>query len=124
MEQNYIREILCKILVLQNQEFNLENNGCDRPFLGPATTPSTYNTRPVQLFNRYTAEPWSFSYVNGETTTAITTFRIEALEDNTVTVRLLLGDNETGYTSTNQFVTIHLSTIGAIRCQPDTFITL
>ena len=124
MEQNYIQEIICKILVLQNQEFNPDANGCDRPVLGPAATPSAYNTRPVQLFNRYTAEPWTFSYTSGEVTSTIDTFRIEAMEDNTVTVRLLSGDATSGYTSTNQFVTIHLSTIGAIRCFPDVFITL
>lgn len=124
MEQNYIQEILCKILILQNQEFNPDANGCDRPFLGPSTTPSTYNTRPIQLYNRYTAEPWSFSYEEGTETGTSNVFRIEALEDNTVTIRLLVQGTDGSYTGTNQFVTIHLSTIGAIRCLPDTYITL
>ena len=124
MEQNYIQEIMCKILILQNQEFNPDANGCDRPFLGPSTAPSSYNTRPIQLYNRYTAEPWSFSYESGGEANTSNVFRIEALEDNTVTIRLLASSADGGYSSTNQFVTIHLSTIGAIRCLPDVYISL
>ena len=124
MEQNYIQQILCKILALQNQEFDLDNSGCDRPFLGPSPAITNYNTRPVMLYNRYTAEAWSFAILNETTTTNSNLFRIEALEDNTVTVRLLSEAEDGSYTSTNQFVTIQLSSIGAIRCLPDVFITL
>ena len=124
MDQNYIQDILCKILVLQNQEFNPDANGCDRPFLGPSTAPSNYNTRPIQLYNRYTADPWTFSYEGDTETITSSIFRVEALEDQTVTVRLLAIGTDGTYTSTNQFVTIHLSTIGAIRCLPDVYIAL
>ena len=125
MEQNYIQDIICKILMLQRQEFDSDLNGCDRPFLGPTTSSLVYNTRPVQLYNAYTAEPWSFSYTVDGTTATTNVFRIEDCEENTVTVRLLILDEATGtYTNSNQFVTILLSTIGAIRCLPDTFVTL
>ena len=109
---------------MQNQEFDLDNSGCDRPFLGPSPAITNYNTRPVMLYNRYTAEAWSFAILNETTTTNSNLFRIEALEDNTVTVRLLSEAEDGSYTSTNQFVTIQLSSIGAIRCLPDVFITL
>ncbi len=125
MEQNYIQEILCKIMMLQRQDFDADLSGCDRPFLGPTPTSTVYNTRPIQLFNAYTANPWSFNVVSGDATVSTNIFRVEDMEDNTVTVRLLIADDATStYTNTNQFVTIRLSTIGAIRCFADTFITL
>ena len=125
MEQNYIQDIICKILMLQRQEFDPDLNGCDKPFLGPSTSTSVYNTRPVLLYNAYTAEPWSFSYTIDGATSSTNVFRIEACEGNTVTVRLLIPDTATGgYTNSNQFATILLSTIGAIRCLPDTYVTL
>ena len=126
MEPNYIQEIICKIIMLQKQDFNPDLSGCDRPFLGPTTTNTVYNTRPIQFYNAYTAEPWSFSYPSGDATATSNVFRIESSEDNTVTVRLLAEDETTtgSYTNTNQFVTIRLSTIGAVRCLPDVFVTL
>ena len=122
MEQNHIQEIICKILLLQQQEFDPDLTSCDRPFLGPVTPSNIYNTRPVQLYNAYTAEAWSFTTTDGATSNI---FRIESTEPNTVTVRLLTLDPTTsGYTNTNQFATINTSTIGAIRCLADTYIAL
>lgn len=122
---NYISEIINKILLLQRQDFDCDLNGCDRPFLGPSSTTLSYNTRPVRLFNRYTATPWTFSYVSDTTTGTTNVFRIEDVDQCSVTVRLLILDEATStYTNTNQFVTIDISSIGAIRCLADTFITL
>ncbi len=117
---NHILEIINKILLLQRQDFDDDLIGCDRPFLGPTSPITTYNTRPIILYNRYTAQEWSFS-TEGDTQSNI--FRIEDVEQCSVTVRLLTP-NGTGYINTNQFVTIDLSTIGAIRCLADTYITL
>ena len=117
----HILEIINKIILLQRQEFDDDLIGCDKPFLGPSTTPTIYNTRPIQLFNRYTAEPWSFGYTDGTSNT----FRIEDIDQNSVKVRLLGVDSESGeYINTNNFVIIDLSTVGAIRCFSDTFIAL
>lgn len=126
MNQDNIQEIICKILMLQKQDFDAELSGCDRPFLGPTPANTTYNTRPIQFYNSYTGELWTFSYTSGETTATSNIFRIESLDNNTVTVRLLAEDTTTAgtYTNTNQFVTIRLSTIGALLCLPDTFVTL
>ena len=119
----HILEIINKILLLQKQDFDDDLVGCDRPFLGPSAISTTYNTRPIQLYNKYTANPWSFTVNGTETTSNI--FRIEDIEQCSVTVRLLTSNDETGeYTNTNQFVTIDLSSVGAIRCFADTFITL
>ena len=118
---SHILEILNKILLLQKQEFDDNLAGCDRPFLGPTTSLNTYNTRPIILYNRYTALPWSFTISDDGQTTNI--FRIEEIEQCSVTIRLLKYENNI-YTNTNQFVTIDLSTIGAIRCLSDIYITL
>lgn len=121
----YILEIINKILLLQRQEFDDELVSCDRPFLGPSISSNPYNTRPIQIYNRYTALPWSFTYTSGETTGDSNIFRIEDVEQNSVVLRLLGTDATTGdYINTNQFVTVDLSTIGAIRCFADTYITL
>ena len=121
----HILEIINKILLLQRQEFDDDLVGCDRPFLGPSTVSSTYNTRPIQLYNKYTGNPWSFIIENSDPQTTSTIFRIEDVEQCSATVRLLTQNTETGeYTNTNQFVTIDLATVGAIRCFADTYITL
>lgn len=123
---SYIDEIICRILELQGQDFN-NDLGCDRPFLGPNNNNSSYNTRPIQLYNRYTAQPWAFNYTaTGGGTSSSNTFRVENIEQCSVTVRLLAGEGteESPYTNTNQFATIDLSSVGAIRCFADVYIAL
>ena len=121
----YILEIINRILLLQRQEFNTDVNGCDRPFLGPTPVSDVYNTRPIQLYNAYTALPWSFDYSLNGVTSSSNIFRIEDVEQCNVTIRLLSLDEVSGlYINTNQFVTIDLSTVGAIRCLPDTYVSL
>lgn len=125
MQGNYILDILGKILLLQKQEFDEDIVGCDKPFLGPSTCPIAYNTRPIQLYNSYTALPWAFSYSIDGASGESSILRVEALDQSTVTVRVLIYDaTNDSYTNTNQFVTINTSTIGAIRCLADTYITL
>lgn len=121
---SHINEIICRILELQDQDFS-NDLGCDRPFLGPNNNTLAFNTRPIQLYNRYTGQPWAFNYTTGGVTTSTNTFRIENVEQCSVTVRLLAGDETTGvYTNTNQFATIDLSSVGAIRCFADVYIAL
>ena len=121
----YILEIINRILLLQRQEFDSDINGCDRPFLGPTPVNDVYNTRPIQLYNAYTAEPWAFNVTLNGTTSVSNTFRIEDVEQCNVTIRLLILDEISGlYINTNQFVIIDLATIGAIRCLPDTYVSL
>lgn len=127
MENNncHILEIINKILLLQGQNFSDDLVGCEKPFLGPSTPSSTYNTRPVILYNKYTATPWTFQDVSGTTTDEYNVVRLEDIDHNSITVRLLAFNTETSeYTNTNQFVTIDLNTIGAIRCLADTYISL
>ena len=90
----YILEIVNKILLLQKQDFDSEFSGCDRPFLGPTMTTTQYNTRPIQLYNKYTANPWSFSYTTETGTATSDIFRIEDIDQGSVTLRLLSFDSE------------------------------
>ena len=125
MEPNYIQELIGRIIGLQNQEFNNDISSCDRPFLGPPISNNIYNTRPVQLYNAYTAEPWQFTFTSGDTEATSNIFRLENLENGAVTVRFLTPGTDAGtYTDTDTFATISLRTIGAIRCLPDTYISL
>ncbi|MBQ2640224.1 MAG: hypothetical protein IJF92_05660 [Bacilli bacterium] len=123
---NCFTDILKTILILQKKNACIDNNtGCDRPFLGPNSTNSIYNTRPVTLYNCCTGEPWSFPYTVGETTGDTTIFRVESLDDCCCTIRLLYPGTEEGtFLNTNQFVTINLNCVGAITCLSDTFVEL
>lgn len=117
-------DILKTILILQKKSSFIDNNtGCDKPYLGP-TNNSTFNTRPITLFNCSTGAPWSFEYTVGDVTGESTVFRVESLDDCCCTCRLLYTGEDGTYLNTNQFVTINLNCCGAIRCFTDTFVEL
>lgn len=99
-------------------------SGCNKPFLGPINTPICYNTRPIQLFNCATGTPWTFPYTLNGTTSESNVFRIEALDNCCCTLRVLATDDEGQYVSTNDYATIDLNCVGAIKCLPDVSIDL
>lgn len=121
-----ISEVLRKILLLQRKDFDCDNFiGCDKPFLGPTPTSICYNTRPIQLYNCCSGNPWSFDYTLDDGTTGTSNvFRIESLDDCCCTCRILYTNTEGAVSSTNNFVTIDLKCCGAIRCLSDTFVDL
>ena len=115
---NHLLDILKLINNLQQSVVcQNSNNTCTRPILGINNT-LQYNTRPV-----------TFYLCNGELLTitsnneSYSTFRIEKIDGNCVTVRLLTNQ-ETGIVSTNQFATININCICAIRCLNDVSLTL
>ena len=120
-----IKEILKKILLLQKQEFDNESYaGCDKPFLGPVCNQICYNTRPILLFNCCSGNAWSFPYtLNGEESQS-SVFRIEALDECCCTCRILATNDDTQFIATNDFFTLDLSCVGAIKCLPDTSVEL
>ena len=122
---NCIHDLLKRIYLLQKQDCEGRNfSNCDKPFLGPVPTEICYNTRPVLLFNCGTL-PWSFSYsFNGvEGTSSV--LRIENVEEGCCMCRIIYLDDTTGeYIATNNFVTINLNCIGAVRCLADTYVNL
>ncbi len=123
---NCLNELLRKILLLQRQDFDNEcHTGCDKPYLGPVCNNICYNTRPITLFNCCTGNPWSFPYTINSRTNQSTVFRIECLDEDCATFRILyFNEEENKYAGTNEFFTIDLKCIGAIKCLPDTFIEL
>ena len=119
-----IRETLNLILTLQkNSCCNTECEGCTRPFLGPTGTTICYNTRPITLFSCCTGELWTMPYtLNGETGTS-SVFRIENIEGDCATFRILIPGAETGtYTLSSSYFTIDLSCVLAIQCLADAYV--
>lgn len=121
-----IAELLKKILLLQKQDFdNCCHADCDKPFLGPISNTVCYNTRPITLYNCCTGESWSFPYTINDTTSESTVFRIESLDECCATCRILYYNTEEAtYVGTNEFFTIDLNCVGAIKCHADTFIEI
>ena len=116
---NCLATLLENILILQGNN-NINYLGCDRPMLG--SLPTIANTRPINLYNCCTGEIWTMPYTLGETTGTSTFFRIENVNDNCATFRILV-QNDTGYTPTNNFFTINLKCISSIKCLGDVLIT-
>lgn len=107
---NCIGDILCKIIHLQRNSFkSCVQEGCEKPFLGP-DLPDCYNTRPISFYNCNTGNIWE---INNSTV-----FRLESLDGCCCTCRVL--NNVDGrYVATNQFFTINLNCVSAIKCHQD-----
>ncbi len=132
---NCINEILNVILVLQ-QNACPENclDTCDRPLLGGGPNCLICNTRPVMLYTCCgNGVPWSMPTTKDVTSTCTPTtancsvvFRVEKIEGNCATFRVLEDNPDTTslnpYVSTNSFFTIDNSCICAIRCLSDTYV--
>lgn len=113
-------KILKTIQILQNKTDNsiCNDEGCDRPFLGPITNFICYNTRPVQFYTR-NGELFEVTYTSGGETFTTNTFRVERVNDCCCKCRLLSVDDAGNITSTNNFITINLKCMCVLRCLPD-----
>ena len=99
------------------------NESCTRPFLGP-TSEVCYNTRPVTLFTCPTGTNWTMPYDLNGTPGTSTVFRIENVEGNCATFRVLIPTTTeagTTYSLSNSFFTIDLSCVLAMECLPDIY---
>ena len=126
MKNLNIPDTLNFILTLQKNSCNENcNESCTRPFLGPTTSQICYNTRPITLFACCTGTNWEFPYeVNGTTGTS-TVFRVENVEGNCATFRVLIPNTTeegTTYTLSNSYFTIDLSCVLAMECLPDIYV--
>lgn len=122
-------DILKTILILQREvgpdERCLET--CDRNRLGDTPSSCAYNTRPVTIYtcgccNERLELPVSRD-PSENTTSPI--FRIEKLEDNCATFRVLTTEgsgNNVTYSATDSFFTINLSCICILKCLGDAFV--
>ena len=123
--ENCLANILKAIVILQSnaERIDCNNNSCTRPFLGELPNNVCFNTRLVTLYrcdNSLVTLPYTLDGVADETTV----FRVESVNDNSITVLLLAADDTGAYTiNTNTFATINLGCICAIRCIGDTTIT-
>lgn len=134
---NCIIEILSIILVLQENACP-DNclDTCDRPMLGGGANCLVCNTRPVMLYTCCgNGTPWSMPISKDVTTncsgtpigdTCSTVFRVEKIEGNCCTFRVLAENPDTTslypYVSTNSFFTMDASCLCSIRCLSDTFV--
>ena len=124
-----LSEILKVILRLQNcnDECDLINNGCDKPFLGPTPSLICFNTRPVRFFRCLDGEAWNLPYTMNGTTGTSDIFRIESLDGCCATCRILIPNLDTTqaerpYVASDSFFTINLDCVGALSCLTDVFV--
>lgn len=124
-----INNILEVINVLQCQAEKIDDipNTCDRPFLGFRNNSNTFvfNTRPITL---YTSNNTLFeaAYTLGDTTGTSSVFRVEKVDDETATLRVLAPNPDTTsvfpYVKTDSFIIVNCNCVCAIQCLNDTFI--
>ncbi len=125
---NCLAKILNAIKILQNnsREFDCNDTSCTKPYLGPNPTYLCFNTRPIMLY-RCDNSPVTLEYQTSENETATTdVFRVESVTNDSVGVLLLNSttDNEGNrtFTTTNNYATINLNCICAIKCLNDTIV--
>ena len=132
-----IAEILTVICILQ-QNANCADScldSCDRGFLGNSATCLSCNTRPIMLYTCCgNGTPWSMPITREAIdctevgTTCSNVFRIEKIDGNCATFRVLAPNPDTAeataipYITTNSFFTMNLNCVCAIRCLNDTFV--
>lgn len=117
---NCIAEILEGILLLQQND--IQNiNGCNRPILGNLAN-ITANTRPINLYCCCSNSLWTIPYNYNGTSGTSSVFRIESINDNCATFRILIP-SDTTYTATDNYFTINLNYVSCIKCLEDQLVT-
>ena len=127
-DKSCLTSILETILCLQNsKDDSCEVLGCDKPYLGPTPSLVCYNTRPINLYNCTTGCRWSFPYTLVSVNGTSSIFRLENLEGNCCTCRVLAQNPDTSssepYVLTSTFFTINLDCVSAIKCLPDVLVS-
>ena len=127
-DKSCLTSILETILCLQNsKDDSCEVLGCDKPYLGPTPSLVCYNTRPINLYNCTTGCRWSFPYTLDSVNGTSSVFRLENLEGNCCTCRVLAPNPDTSssepYVLTSTFFTINLDCVSAIKCLPDVLVS-
>lgn len=116
--ENGLLNIIYLINGLQKNAITDTNSGCTKPVLGTNNN-TIYNTRPISMY-LCNNSPLTITYETGESSV----FRIENINGNCVTVRLLATNENNEYVSTNEFATISMNCIAAIRCYSDISLSL
>ena len=124
-----ISKILNFILELQRctENTSLDDLGCDRPCLGPNISNGLiFNTRPITLYSCCTGELWTMPFTLNGTEGESTVFKISKVDGNCATFEVLAPNPDTSnpllpFVATNNFFTIDLDCVLAIRCVNDTY---
>ncbi len=119
MDNNHLIDVLRLINNLQKEATIPTNSSCTKPLLGNI---DSFNTRPVTFYSCNNSLLTVNYYVDNVLNTS-SVFRIEDVNNSCVTVRLLAQDEDT-YTATNEFATININCICAIRCLNDINLTI
>ena len=117
---NCISELLEKILLLQRINNN-SYEGCAKPFLGENELANA-NTRPINLYSCCTGTIWTMPYSYNGQTGESSAFRIENLNENCATFRILIPTTD-GYTGTDNYFTIDLKYVSCIKCLQDALVS-
>ncbi len=126
---SFIKTLELILMLQQKGEVCDVENGCSKPFLGPILNNVCLNTRPISLYSCCNNTLWTMPYTLNGTPGTSTVFRIENLDDNCATFRVLAPNPNTEeqetypYVATNDYFTINLKCIGAIKCLGDTYIS-
>lgn len=115
-----IKNLLKLICLLQNNSNNKckLDDGCTRPFLGPSNNFYCYNTRVITLYTR-NGSLFTTSYLDSDNNQVSSSlFRVAKVEDD-MAVLLILTEDNNEYLSTNNYITVNLSCICAIKCIAD-----
>lgn len=126
-ECNCLNDLVRKIIKLQCFDEDCGSTlGCDKPFLGPTPAIICYNTRPVNLYTCCTSTLWTLPYTSNGTTGTSNIFRLESIDNNCVTCRILIPATTpteiSPYQASDSFFTIDLKCVGAIKCLPDVYV--
>lgn len=119
-----IKNLLKLICLLQDNSKDecFCDEGCTRPFLGPTINYICYNTRVITLYNKKgTLLTGSYLNSNGQSVVS-SLFRVEHINDNCVTLRVLYKDNN-NYIASNSFINVNLGCICAIQCIEDAVVS-
>lgn len=126
-----IAEILTVILILQKNASCGESclDTCDRGFLGCGSTTMGCNTRPVMLYTCCgNGVAWEMPISKDPcVTTTSNVFRVEKIDGNCATFRVLALNPDTTdvvspYVTTNSFFTMDLNCCCVLRCLNDTLV--
>ena len=132
-----IAEILQVINILQDNAECADEclDTCDRGFLGNNISALVYNTRPVMIYTTAgNGTPWSMPTTREDVdcteagATCSRVFRVEKVDGNCATFRVLAENTDPAtsetqpYVTTNSFFTMNLNCVCSIRCLNDTLV--
>ncbi|MBR4672518.1 MAG: hypothetical protein IKO78_04870 [Bacilli bacterium] len=119
MNNNHLIDVLKLINRLQKEATIPTNASCTKPLLGDV---NSFNTRPVTFYSCNNSL-LTVNYYTDNTLNTSSVFRVEDINNSCVTVRLL-AQEEGAYVATEEFATININCICAIRCLNDINLTI